>query len=197
MAEWTDEERTYGYRVLEAILISSTTDAEKQIPTDRDLILSEVVSAVVEKIGGTPKKQPPAQSWLDPDYVAAMYEYLSGELAQNRTGIVPKIKNVIMKMAEPKQIDPDEPILEQNICELYRLCTGDIRWNRDGREIGIIPLSGKSFVFQQRTIDYILNEFLPKLSEQERNDIMDIGRRMRKYITEDFIAKDLEKQEKQ
>jgi len=193
MAEWTDEERTYGYRVLEAILISSTTETEKQIPADRNLILSEVVSAVVEKIGGTPKKQSRDLSGLDPDYVAAIYTYLSGELAQNRTSLFPKIKNVIMKMAEPKSIDPDEPIWEQNICELYRLCTGDIRWNRDGREIGIIPLSWKSFAFKQSTTDYILNEFLPKLSEQERNDIMDIGKRMRKYISEDFIAQDLEK----
>lgn len=193
MAEWTDEERTYGYRVLEAIMISSTTETEKQIPAQRDLILSEVVSAVIEKIGGTPKKHLRDPSELGPEYVATMYAYLSRELAQHTIGLYPKIRNMIMKIMEPKTIEPDEPIEEQDICELYRLCRGDITWNQNGREVGIIPIGGKRFTFTKRTVDYITIEFLPKLSEQERKDIIDIGRRMRKYIAEDFIAQDLEK----
>lgn len=181
MAEWTDNERTYGYRVLEAILVSSETETEKQIPTKNELILSELVYAIIERIGGTPKKMPPANEYPDTNYVPMMSAYLDEELTQHTGGLHPKIRNILRNMIKPKVINSDEPLWDQPFCELYRLCTG-----KYPNEIGIVRYGEKSFAFNQQTIKYINNEFLPKISEQERDNIIDLGKRMRKYIAEDL-----------
>lgn len=180
-AELRREKRDFQRGVLELILYASITEKDCELPTTREFILSELVSAASEYITG---------------------EEIDG-LGYERTARLdyPKFERTVLGFW--KKITEDfknkiHPLLLESIIELITPVWSSNAWGDGANDTELYdhftkdfnPICGprveKVFSLQLETIRRVERKVLPGLSESVAEECKRIGQIMRKYINRDL-----------
>ncbi len=191
LKKWREEsllhEENYRYRdnLFKSILVSSVSEDKPRLPTIEEFILSEVVNATIEYIGGN-AGQIDYQKFKKSNVRHTLYEweindYLEKEIKAHSEGkLHPRVKESIAKLCERYTVYP-YPERPYHRTELYDVFKGPFS---GGRICQVIMRS--SFSLPQETIIEVQKKIIPSLSGQEKKDIQGIGKAMRKYIDKDL-----------
>jgi len=178
------DELRYRRNVLEALLVSSISQESSWFPTIEQFVLSELVNATIEYVGGN-AGQIIYQRFLhdEEEFEKHIYNYFKSEMERcsGEKKLDPCVNRAIDKLCEYYPVTPPEPFLPYNNVELYIHFIGGVFGE------GICPvITESSFSLPYETVERFKRDLFPKLSESEKRDIIGIGKIMRKYIDSDL-----------
>lgn len=176
------EKRNFQRGVLELILYSSITEKDCELPTIKEFILSELVSATSEyitgeEIDGLAYRR---DNGLDyPDFERILFERWQKIIKESGSKINLVILETITELAKPSW-HSDQTGDGEYETDLYNNYQG--MW---GSGICNVIMSS-IFSLPLKTIKHIENEVVPNLPENIIKDCKEIGVIMRKYINKDL-----------
>ncbi len=177
-------------RILEAILVSSTSRESFRFPAKKEYILSELVNATIECLGGKPRKVTYSQfhGYFTNigEYEKRLLDYFETEVSKLKKEIHPDLIESIRILTGSKLIPPSCGLYEPELkCELYEEIDGTFGLCR-------ARAMESSFSLTQAVL-FSTESFLEENSEY-REDIINLGKVMRKHIDKDF--KEMKKRNK-
>lgn len=176
------KEWNYQRSILEAILFFSTSEESLRLPTIEEFILSEIINATIEYVGGNAGQIKYNQFRLDrTQHENKICNYFKSEIELNsKRKLNPKIQKSLLSQCEVNFVDPEGPgkiYIQTGLYIHFKGYLGE----------GICPRIMQSiFSFPQEIIIHVQKEILPSLSKHEIEDLQNIGKIMRKYIDEDI-----------
>jgi hypothetical protein len=164
----------YQLKILEAIIVSSISDDNSKLPTVKEYIFSELVNGTLEYIAadaGTVTYQD--YKWHDDVLLKILKNYNSEMSKHTENKLDSKLKDALNKMFACKFIN-DTP----KVCELFKyICPVDMH-----------SIYSPSY----ESVMKVRKDILPELSDKERENVIGIGKAMRKFVDKDVesIKKD-------
>lgn len=170
----------YERNVLKALLVASTSEDNLRFPTIKEFILSEVVNGTIEYIGGNAGEVNYQSE--GGAFEINLYKYFKSEIETHSKGkLNPKIREVLDSLCEyhlESPTGPDGSFLETKLYNHFKGRCG-------GYGICQLPTSS-SFSLPQDLVIEVNRQILPSLSNEERRDILGIGKSMREYVDRDL-----------
>jgi hypothetical protein len=161
------EEMDYKMVLLEAVLVSSISEENSRIPTVKEFILSELVNGTIEYIGADAGRFTYQNLRDKGNYRWEICKYFKSEFDKHATGkLDPKILNALNSLCKLRDFSTTHTE------ELFRrICPVDMH------SIYSPPYDSVLKMYKQT---------LPSFTERERENIVGIGKAMRKFIDKDL-----------
>ena len=170
----------YRRRLLEALLVSSTSEVSFRLPTIKDFILSEVVNGTIEYVGGNAGRiryRRPEEVPNGLRFEREIFKYFESDLEAHSEGrLDPKVEDAVRELSRPclERSPPDRPLVSTELYDQFMGGTGLFPTIMPSR----FSLPQESLISAAR--------FIPSLPDLERENVEGIGKAMRKYIDDDL-----------